>query len=38
MISPRTLPAACSVCIDRPGQEQRGISVEIDLGFGGSKA
>jgi len=35
MISPRKLPAACSVCIERTGQEQRGISIEIDLGFGG---
>jgi hypothetical protein len=38
MTSPRKLPAACSVCIEHAGQEQRGISVEIDLAFGGFTA
>jgi len=32
MTSHKKLPAACSVCIERTGQEQRGISVESDLG------
>ena len=32
MTSPKKLPAACSECIERAGQEQRGISLEIDLG------
>jgi hypothetical protein len=32
MTSHRRLPAACSVCIERAGQEQRGVSVEIDVG------
>ena len=32
MTSHKKLPAACSVCIERAGQEQRDISVEIDLG------
>jgi hypothetical protein len=31
MTSPRKLPAACSVCIERFGQEQRGISIEMSL-------
>jgi nucleotide-binding universal stress UspA family protein len=38
MTSRRKLPAACSVCIERANQEQRDISVEIDLGFGGFTA
>jgi Universal stress protein family len=38
MTSPRKLPAACSVCIEHAGQEQRSISVEIDLAFGGFTA
>ena len=29
MTSPRKLPAACSVCIERAGQGQRGISVGV---------
>jgi hypothetical protein len=29
MTSPRKLPAACSVCIERAVQEQRGISIEM---------
>jgi hypothetical protein len=33
MTSHRKLPAACSACIERTGQEQRGISVESDLGL-----
>jgi hypothetical protein len=32
MTSHRKLLAACSACIERPAQERRGISVEIDLG------
>ena len=32
MTSHKKLPAAYSVCTKRAGQEQRGISVEIDLG------
>ena len=35
MTSPRKLDAAFSVFIERAGQEQRRISVEIDLGPGG---
>ena len=31
MTSPRKLPAACSVCIERAGQEQRDISAEMGL-------
>jgi len=31
MTSPRKLPAACSVCFERFGQEQRGISIEMGL-------
>jgi hypothetical protein len=31
MTSHRKLLAACSACIERIGQEQRGISVESDL-------
>ena len=38
MISQRTLPAACSACIERADQEQGGISVEIVSDFGGSTA
>ncbi len=38
MTSPRKLPAACSAFIERAGQEQRGISVQIDLGLGGFTA
>ena len=32
MTSHKKLPAACLACIERAGQELRGISVEIDLG------
>ena len=32
MTSHSKLPAVCSVCIERAGAEQRGISIEIDLG------
>ena len=32
MTSHKKLPAACSVCIEHTGQEQRAISVESDLG------
>ena len=32
MTSHKKLPAACSVCIEHTGQEQRVISIEIDLG------
>jgi hypothetical protein len=36
--SPRMLPSECSVCIEHAEQEQRVISVEINLGFGGFTA
>jgi hypothetical protein len=33
MTSHKKLPAACSVCIEHASQEQRDISIEIDLGL-----
>jgi hypothetical protein len=38
MTWPKKLPATCSGCIERAGQDQRGISVEIDLRSGGFTA